>query len=90
MKKTITVTNERGMHFRPCCAFAELANKFDCNIFVKYNGQIYRGKTSMHLLSAWIPQGSEIEIICDGKDEKKAMTALEKLIKSEFEEILKG
>ena len=90
MKKTITVTNERGMHFRPCCAFAELANKFDCNIFVKHSGQIYRGKTSMHLLSAWIPQGSEIEIICDGKDEKKAMTALEKLIKSEFEQILKG
>ena len=90
IKKTIIITNERGMHFRPCCAFAELANKFDCNIFVKHGGQIYRGKTSMHLLSAWIPQGSEIEIICDGKDEKKAMTALEKLIKSEFEEILKG
>lgn len=90
IKRSLTITNERGMHFRPCCAFAELANKFDCNIFVKYGGQIYRGKTSMHLLSAWIPQGSEIEIICDGEDEKKAMTALEKLIKSEFEEILKG
>ena len=90
MKKTFKITNERGMHFRPCCAFSELANKFDCNIFVKHNGQIYRGKTSMHLLSAWIPQGAEIEIICDGKGERKAMAALEKLIKSEFEEILKG
>ena len=44
----------------------------------------------MHLMSAWIQQGDEITIICDGKDEKKAMTALEKLIKSEFEQILKG
>ncbi len=87
-KKTILITNERGMHFRPCCAFAELANKFDCNIFVKHNGQIYRGKTSMHLLSAWIPQGSEIEIICDGTDEQEAIEALEALITSGFEEVM--
>ena len=88
IKRSLTITNERGMHFRPCCAFAELANKFDCNIFVKYGGQIYRGKTSMHLLSAWIPQGSEIEIICDGEDEADAMAALEALITSGFEEVL--
>ena len=78
------------MHFRPCCAFAELANKFDCDILVLHHGDRFRGKTSMHLMSAWIQQGDEITIVCDGKDEKKAMTALEKLIKSEFEQILKG
>ena len=82
IKKTITITNDRGMHFRPCCAFAELANKFDCSIFVDHRGQRYRGKTSMHLLSAWVQQGDEITIVCDGEDEKKAMAALTKLIKS--------
>ena len=90
IKRSLTITNERGMHFRPCCAFAELANKFDCNIFVDHHDQRFRGKTSMHLMSAWIQQGDEITVICDGKDETEAMTALEKLIKSEFSDILKG
>ena len=88
IKKTITITNDRGMHFRPCCAFAELANKFDCSIFVDHRGQRYRGKTSMHLLSAWVPQGDEITIVCSGTDEADAMAALEALITSGFEEVL--
>ena len=90
IEKTFTITNERGMHVRPCHAFAALANKFDCDITVLHHGDKFRGKTSMHLMSAWIQQGDEITIICDGADEMQAMTALEKLIKSEFEEILKG
>lgn len=90
IEKNFIIQNERGLHFRPCCAFAQLANQFDCDISVLHHGDRFRGKTSMHLMSAWVQQGDEIIIVCDGKDEKKAMTALEKLIKSEFEVILKG
>lgn len=82
IKKTLIITNDRGMHFRPCCAFAKLANKFDCAIFVDHKGIRYRGKTSMHLLTAWVPQGDEITIQCDGPDETEAMEALGKLIES--------
>lgn len=88
IKKTITITNDRGMHFRPCCAFAELANKFDCAIFADHKGMRYRGKTSMNLLSAWVPQGDEITLVCDGEDEREAMAALEALIESGFESVL--
>ena len=86
--KTIAITNERGLHFRPCCAFAQLANQFDCDISVLHHGDRFRGKTSMHLMSAWIQQGEEITIVCSGTDEQEAMAALEALITSGFEEVM--
>ena len=82
IEKKFTIISERGLHFRPCSQFAEKANRYFCDIFVEYNGERYLGKTSMQLFSACVPQGGEITIICDGTDEKKAMTALDKLLKS--------
>ena len=82
IEKKLTITNDRGLHFRPSCMFAEKANKYDCDVFVRHNDKTIRGKTSIHLFAACVPQGDEITIVCDGKDEKKAMAALTKLIKS--------
>ena len=83
-EKTFTITNERGMHVRPCVAFADLANKFDCDITVRHYGNDFRGKTGMHLMSAYIQQGNEITIVCSGTDEQEAMAALEALIETGF------
>ena len=82
IEKTFVIQNERGMHVRPCHEFASLANKFDCDIFVLHHGDRFRGKTSMHLMSAWIQQGDEITVQCHGADEKEAMEALGELIES--------
>lgn len=87
-EKTFTITNERGMHVRPCVAFAELANRFDCDITVRHYGNDFRGKTGMHLMSAYIQQGDEITLVCSGVDESDAMAALAALITSGFEEVL--
>ena len=88
IEKTLTIQNERGMHVRPCTAFASLANRFNCDIFVLHHGDRFRGKTSMHLMSAWIQQGDEITLICDGTDEQEAVTALSELLDSGFSDIL--
>ena len=87
-EKTFTITNERGMHVRPCVAFAELANRFDCDITVRHYGNDFRGKTGMHLMSAYIQQGDEITLVCSGVDESDAMAALAALITSGLEEVL--
>lgn len=86
IEKTFTITNERGMHVRPCHEFASLANKFDCDIFVLHHGDRFRGKTSMNLLSAWIQEGDEITIVCNGDDESEAMATLLALIASDFDD----
>ena len=86
IEKTLIIQNERGMHVRPCAAFASLANRFNCDIFVLHHGDRFRGKTSMNLLSAWIQEGDEITIVCDGNDESEAMAALLALIASDFDD----
>ena len=88
IEKTFVIQNERGMHVRPCHEFVSLANKFDCDIFILHHGDRFRGKTSMHLMSAWIQQGDEITVQCHGSDEKEAMDALSELLDSEFSDIL--
>ena len=86
IEKTVKIQNERGMHVRPCAVFAALANRFNCDIFVLHHGDRFRGKTSMNLLSAWIQEGDEITIVCNGSDESEAMAALLALIASDFDD----
>ena len=89
IKRTIQIQTERGMHVRPCCAFAELANRFSAGVAVIHCGDRFNGKTSMSLMAAWIQQGDEITVECSGADEQETMEALTALIESGFEEVLK-
>ena len=90
ISKRFTITNERGIHLRPSYAIIEIANAAECSVIIRRWGETFSAHSLLRFMAAQIAEGEEIEIICDGKDEKEAMTALEKLIKSEFEEILKG
>ena len=90
IEKTVKIQNERGIHVRPCCAIAELANGFDSSVTIVHHGDRFNGKTSMSLIAAWIQQGDEITVECNGNDEAEALEAVVNLIESGFAESLKG
>ena len=90
ISKRFKITNERGIHLRPSYAIVEIATAAKCSVTIRKWGETFEAHSLLRFMAAQIAQGEEIEIICDGADEKKAMIALEKLIKSEFEQILKG
>ncbi|MCR4842670.1 MAG: HPr family phosphocarrier protein [Eubacterium sp.] len=82
VSKTLTVTNEQGMHMRPATVFTSAMAGFSSSVSVVFNGNSFDGKSIMMLMSACIKCGSEIEIRCDGEDEEEALDKAVELVES--------
>ena len=82
VSKTITVKNEQGMHMRPASLLSQKATPFDSDVKILFNGNSYDCKSVMFLMSACIKCGSEIELVCDGPDEEKALNEISEFIES--------
>ena len=70
------IINEIGLHARPASVFCNTALQFQCDITFKLKDKSVNAKSIMAVMAAKVKYGDEIEIICDGADEKEAMTAL--------------
>ena len=68
--------------------FASTAAGFGCAVRVRRTDGTERvdGKSVMQMLMLACTHGTEIEIECEGPDEREAMDALMKLVESRFEE----
>ena len=82
----IIVKNEQGLHMRPAGAFVKLASKYKCNITIAANGKEINGKSVMNLIGACIKCGTEMEIKCDGDNEKEALNTLIDFVESSMGE----
>ncbi|WP_035769018.1 HPr family phosphocarrier protein [Butyrivibrio sp. NC2002] len=82
VSKTITIKNEQGMHMRPASLLSQKATPFESNVKINFNGNSYDCKSVMFLMSACIKCGSEIELVCEGPDEEKALAELSEFIES--------
>ena len=81
------VKNPSGFHLRPAGMFCEMAEGYSSKIvFNKGAAREYNAKSVLSVLGAGIKSGDEIEIICDGSDEKEALKALVELVDSGFGE----
>ena len=56
--------------------------KFQSNITIVFNGREIDGKSIMNVMAACMKCGSEIEIQCDGPDEKEMLAEAAGLVKS--------
>lgn len=86
VSKKVTVTNAQGFHMRPAGEFAGKMGKFPCDVFIISDGKKTDGKSLMNLIAACIKCGTEIEIVCDGEQEREALDAAVSLIESGFGE----
>ncbi len=85
VREKILVKNPIGVHLRPAGDIAEAAIKFKkCDVYLACGGRSVSGKSMLSILSLGIKQNSEIEIICDGNDEEKALAAIIAAIGSEL------
>lgn len=83
---TLTIQNKKGLHARAAAVFVKEADKFKAEIWVQKDGQKVSGRSILGLMMLAAAKGSFIEVICHGKDEKKAVAALESLINDKFHE----
>jgi phosphocarrier protein len=87
MKKTkVVVPNKLGLHARASAQFVGVANQFPCDVQVQRDAIVVNGKSMMAIMTLAASQGTAITIITDGKQEKKAIDALQALVNQGFGE----
>ena len=72
----ITLKNEEGLHARPATEIAKNASKYTCSINLDIQGNLYNAKSVLTIMSAGIKNNTQIKIICDGVDEKEALSEI--------------
>ena len=72
----IILKNEEGLHARPATEIAKTANQYGCDIKFYVQEKEYNAKSVLNIMSAGIKNNTQIKIICDGVDEKEALTDL--------------
>lgn len=80
----IVVAEISGLHLRPAGKISEVSLQYPCIIQIKKGEQIANAKSILGVLAARVQQGDEIEIICDGADEEKALAAVVQAIQEGF------
>lgn len=82
--KEVVVANQVGLHARPATFFTQKANEFKSGIWIEKDDRKVNAKSLLGVLSMGIVEGTSINIIADGDDEKAAVDALCDLVASGF------
>ncbi len=85
IKDKIIIENETGLHARPATEISKEAMKYKCDIEFIVNGNSLNAKSPLMIMAAGIKSKTEIEIICDGEDEEKALTEIKSIIKNQID-----
>lgn len=86
IQETIEITNKLGLHARASAKLSHLANNFQSEVFLIYNGNKVNAKSLLGILTLAASVGTKITIEADGKDEEKAVEELVKLFAAKFDE----
>ena len=85
-KETVEIINKLGLHARASAKLSHLANGFQSEIFLIYNGDKVNAKSLLGILTLAASVGNSISIEAEGTDEKKAVAEIVNLFKAKFDE----
>ena len=86
IEKNVKLINKLGLHARPAALLVQLASKYSSNIELEVNGLKVNGKSIMGVMMLAAPYNSELKIIATGDDAEAAVSGIEALINSKFDE----
>ena len=75
-EKKVKLTDPHGMHMRPAGILSNIAGSYECDITLQTGGKEVNAKSIMMIMAAGIKSGSEINVVCEGRDEDKALDAV--------------
>lgn len=81
VKKTITITDNTGIHARPATLLVNKAGSFNSDLTIEYKGKSVNLKSIMGVMSLGIPKDAEITFTAEGPDEQEAIEAIYTLVK---------
>ena len=86
LKRTLGITNKRGLHARAAAKFVRTASQFDSIVRVSFKGQEVSGLSIMGLMMLAAGLGSEFDLVCSGRQASDAIAALSALVEGKFGE----
>ena len=86
LRRTLPIINQRGLHARASAKFVKCAEGFDATISVSKDGQSVPGTSIMGLMMLAASIGTSVDVETSGPQAQAAMTALEALVASKFDE----
>lgn len=78
----VQVKNPTGLHLRPAGNLCKEALKYKSMVTFNFNGGTANAKSVLSILGACVKCGDEIELVCEGEDEEKALETLTSFIES--------
>jgi phosphocarrier protein len=85
-EQTFIIKNKLGLHARAANMVVQVASNFESTITVDKDGIEANAKSIMGLLLLAAGQGSKIVVRAQGRDAKKAVEEISKLIEGKFGE----
>jgi len=82
VSKKITIKNVSGLHLRPTGLLCNEAMRYQSSIKFQFGNTLTNAKSVLSVLGACVKSGDEIEFICEGTDEEKALAAMISLVES--------
>jgi phosphotransferase system HPr (HPr) family protein len=86
LNRDVEVTNTLGLHLRAASKFVALAQQFQADVSVIYDGRKANGKSILDLATLAAACGSQLELKADGHDGESALDALVGLVGRGFDE----
>eukprot|EP00435_Cladocopium_sp_Y103_P077746 s1_g1485.t1 len=86
IKKTLTISNARGLHARASAKFVQCVEGFDADVRVSREGQTVGGTSIMGLMMLAAATGCTIDVEVEGPEAAAALAALEALLADKFGE----
>jgi len=87
LKRTLQITNVRGLHARASRKLAEIALGFEgTTIMVRREDEEADARSLMDLMMLGAGPGSEIEVRAEGAQAEAALDAIEALVVNKFHE----
>ncbi len=85
-QNSVTVTNQKGLHARAAAKLVALAEKFESEIEIGFQGQFVSAFSIMGLMMFGAAIGSQLDIKAHGVDEACAVEAIQQLFSERFGE----
>ncbi len=86
INKELTITNKLGLHARAAAKLVALASSYQSRIFIEKEGKKVNCKSIMGVMMLAASQHSTVNVTVTGNDEEDAITHIEILFNSCFEE----
>lgn len=78
----VTIQLKEGLQAKAAVHFVQRASAFESSIKLCFNEKKIEAKSIMGVMATALNHGTEIVITADGRDEKKALEALKKVLES--------